>query len=121
MLAAADTFSKYNSLGFVYLFMHIRCLQKQFFYCFMLNICLFVCSCVQALYVVLPGLLDCNPFPVDSSDACWKGGLGFPEPVRRILQVRLCISTLLLISCGKKDCLVSSVMHSYSRHFFLIF
>uniref|UniRef100_A0A3B3CR21 Ras association and DIL domains n=1 Tax=Oryzias melastigma TaxID=30732 RepID=A0A3B3CR21_ORYME len=41
----------------------------------------------KALYVVLPGLLDCNPFPVDSSDACWKGGLGFPEPVRRILQV----------------------------------
>ncbi|XP_078800407.1 ras-associating and dilute domain-containing protein isoform X4 [Oryzias latipes] len=41
----------------------------------------------KALYVVLPGLLDCNPFPLDSSDPCWKGGVGFPEPVRRILQV----------------------------------
>uniref|UniRef100_A0A3Q3KAY0 Uncharacterized protein n=1 Tax=Monopterus albus TaxID=43700 RepID=A0A3Q3KAY0_MONAL len=41
----------------------------------------------KALYVVLPGLLDCNPFPVDSSEPCWKGGLGFPEPVRRVLQV----------------------------------
>ncbi|XP_061534649.1 ras-associating and dilute domain-containing protein isoform X3 [Phycodurus eques] len=41
----------------------------------------------KALYVVLPGLLDCNPFPVDSTEPCWKGGVGFPEPVRRILQV----------------------------------
>uniref|UniRef100_G3PWL4 Ras-associating and dilute domain-containing protein n=1 Tax=Gasterosteus aculeatus TaxID=69293 RepID=G3PWL4_GASAC len=41
----------------------------------------------KALYVVLPGLLDCNPFPVDSSEPCWKGGVGFPEPVRRVLQV----------------------------------
>lgn len=48
--------------------------------------CLCVCV-VQALYVVLPGLLDCNPFPVDSSEPCWKGGVGFPEPVRRVLQV----------------------------------
>ncbi|KAM7394534.1 hypothetical protein PAMP_021331 [Pampus punctatissimus] len=40
----------------------------------------------KALYVVLPGLLDCNPFPVDSSEPCWKGGVGFPEPVRRVLQ-----------------------------------
>ncbi|XP_041838215.1 ras-associating and dilute domain-containing protein isoform X1 [Melanotaenia boesemani] len=40
----------------------------------------------KALYVVLPGLLDCNPFPVDSSEPCWKG-VGFPEPVRRVLQV----------------------------------
>lgn len=37
--------------------------------------------------MVLPGLLDCNPFPVDSSEPCWKGGVGFPEPVRRVLQV----------------------------------
>ncbi|XP_051801586.1 ras-associating and dilute domain-containing protein isoform X3 [Acanthochromis polyacanthus] len=41
----------------------------------------------KALYVVLPGLLDCNPFPVNSSEPCWKGGVGFPEPVRRVLQV----------------------------------
>uniref|UniRef100_A0A1A7Y248 Ras-associating and dilute domain-containing protein n=4 Tax=Iconisemion striatum TaxID=60296 RepID=A0A1A7Y248_9TELE len=41
----------------------------------------------KALYVVLPGLLDCNPFPLDSSEPCWKGGVGFPEPVRRVLQV----------------------------------
>uniref|UniRef100_A0A3Q3EL89 Ras-associating and dilute domain-containing protein n=1 Tax=Labrus bergylta TaxID=56723 RepID=A0A3Q3EL89_9LABR len=41
----------------------------------------------KALYVVLPGLLDCNPFPADSSEPCWKGGVGFPEPVRRVLQV----------------------------------
>ncbi|MED6269895.1 hypothetical protein CHARACLAT_004232 [Characodon lateralis] len=41
----------------------------------------------KALYVVLPGLLDCNPFPVGSSEPCWKGGVGFPEPVRRVLQV----------------------------------
>ncbi|XP_051941162.1 ras-associating and dilute domain-containing protein [Hippocampus zosterae] len=41
----------------------------------------------KALYVVLPALLDCNPFPVDSSEPCWKGGFGFPEPVRRVLQV----------------------------------
>ncbi|KAM6940426.1 ras-associating and dilute domain-containing protein isoform 1-T1 [Xenentodon cancila] len=41
----------------------------------------------KALYVVLPGLLDCNPFPVDSSEPCWNGGVGFPEPVRRVLQV----------------------------------
>uniref|UniRef100_A0A8C6V2Q0 Ras-associating and dilute domain-containing protein n=1 Tax=Neogobius melanostomus TaxID=47308 RepID=A0A8C6V2Q0_9GOBI len=41
----------------------------------------------KALYVVLPGLLDCNPFPVDGSEPCWKGGVGFPEPVRRVLQV----------------------------------
>uniref|UniRef100_A0A3B4B9H0 Ras-associating and dilute domain-containing protein n=1 Tax=Periophthalmus magnuspinnatus TaxID=409849 RepID=A0A3B4B9H0_9GOBI len=41
----------------------------------------------HALYVVLPGLLDCNPFPVDGSEPCWKGGVGFPEPVRRVLQV----------------------------------
>ncbi|KAM4603670.1 ras-associating and dilute domain-containing protein [Polymixia lowei] len=41
----------------------------------------------KSLYVVLPGLLDCNPFPVDSSEPCWKGGIGFPEPVRRVLQV----------------------------------
>ncbi|XP_077462221.1 ras-associating and dilute domain-containing protein isoform X2 [Stigmatopora argus] len=41
----------------------------------------------KALYVVLPGLLDCNPFPMDSSEPCWKGGAGFPEPVRRVLQV----------------------------------
>ncbi|XP_042254358.1 ras-associating and dilute domain-containing protein [Thunnus maccoyii] len=41
----------------------------------------------KALYVVLPGLLDCNPFPGDSSEPCWKGGVGFPEPVRRVLQV----------------------------------
>ncbi|XP_023273121.1 ras-associating and dilute domain-containing protein [Seriola lalandi dorsalis] len=41
----------------------------------------------KALYVVLPGLLDCNPFPVDSSEPCWKGGVGFPEPIRRVLQV----------------------------------
>ncbi|XP_054633971.1 ras-associating and dilute domain-containing protein isoform X3 [Dunckerocampus dactyliophorus] len=41
----------------------------------------------KALYVVLPGLLDCNPFPMDSSEPCWKGGVGFPEPVRRVLQV----------------------------------
>lgn len=47
-------------------------------------------TCVQALYVVLPGLLDCNPFPVDSSEPCWKGGVGFPEPVRRVLQVCFC-------------------------------
>lgn len=48
-------------------------------------------TCVQALYVVLPGLLDCNPFPVDSSEPCWKGGVGFPEPVRRVLQVSMCV------------------------------
>ncbi|XP_061687052.1 ras-associating and dilute domain-containing protein [Syngnathoides biaculeatus] len=41
----------------------------------------------KALYVVLPGLLDCNPFPLDSTEPCWKGGAGFPEPVRRVLQV----------------------------------
>ncbi|XP_029950270.1 ras-associating and dilute domain-containing protein isoform X3 [Salarias fasciatus] len=41
----------------------------------------------KALYVVLPGLLDCNPFPVDTSEPCWKGGVGFPEPIRRVLQV----------------------------------
>ncbi|XP_076003871.1 ras-associating and dilute domain-containing protein [Genypterus blacodes] len=41
----------------------------------------------KALYVVLPGLLDCNPFPVDNSEPCWKGGVGFPEPIRRVLQV----------------------------------
>ncbi|XP_061626345.1 ras-associating and dilute domain-containing protein isoform X3 [Phyllopteryx taeniolatus] len=41
----------------------------------------------KALYVVLPGLLDCNPFPVDSTEPCWKGGVGFPEPVRRVLRV----------------------------------
>uniref|UniRef100_A0A3Q3W7E0 Rap associating with DIL domain n=1 Tax=Mola mola TaxID=94237 RepID=A0A3Q3W7E0_MOLML len=41
----------------------------------------------KSLYVVLPGLLDCNPFPVDSSEPCWKGGVGFPEPIRRVLQV----------------------------------
>ncbi|XP_042168641.1 ras-associating and dilute domain-containing protein-like, partial [Oncorhynchus tshawytscha] len=41
----------------------------------------------KSLYVVLPGLLDCNPFPVDSSEPCWRGGTGFPEPVRRVLQV----------------------------------
>ncbi|XP_029997576.1 ras-associating and dilute domain-containing protein isoform X2 [Sphaeramia orbicularis] len=41
----------------------------------------------KALYVVLPGLLDCNPFPVDGSEPCWKGGVGFPEPIRRVLQV----------------------------------
>ncbi|XP_029011476.1 ras-associating and dilute domain-containing protein isoform X2 [Betta splendens] len=41
----------------------------------------------KALYVVLPALLDCNPFPVDSSEPCWKGGVGFPEPVRKVLQV----------------------------------
>ncbi|KAK7929369.1 hypothetical protein WMY93_005764 [Mugilogobius chulae] len=41
----------------------------------------------KALYVVLPGLLDCNPFPVDGSEPCWKGGVGFPEPVRRVLQI----------------------------------
>ncbi|XP_029924292.1 ras-associating and dilute domain-containing protein [Myripristis murdjan] len=41
----------------------------------------------KSLYVVLPGLLDCNPFPVDNSEPCWKGGVGFPEPVRRVLQV----------------------------------
>ncbi|XP_034043610.1 ras-associating and dilute domain-containing protein isoform X1 [Thalassophryne amazonica] len=40
----------------------------------------------KALYVVLPGLLDCNPFPVDNSEPCWKG-VGFPEPIRRVLQV----------------------------------
>ncbi|KAM9769171.1 ras-associating and dilute domain-containing protein isoform 1-T2 [Menidia menidia] len=40
----------------------------------------------KALYVVLPGLLDCNPFPADNSEPCWKG-VGFPEPVRRVLQV----------------------------------
>ncbi|KAM4584469.1 ras-associating and dilute domain-containing protein isoform 2-T2 [Odontesthes bonariensis] len=40
----------------------------------------------KALYVVLPGLLDCNPFPADNSEPCWKG-IGFPEPVRRVLQV----------------------------------
>lgn len=53
------------------------------------NVFLFLCVCVQALYVVLPGLLDCNPFPVDSSEPCWKGGVGFPEPVRRVLQVEM--------------------------------
>uniref|UniRef100_A0A3P8UT23 Ras-associating and dilute domain-containing protein n=1 Tax=Cynoglossus semilaevis TaxID=244447 RepID=A0A3P8UT23_CYNSE len=42
---------------------------------------------LNALYVVLPGLFDCNPFPVDNSEPCWKGGVGFPEPVRRVLQV----------------------------------
>ncbi|XP_075891045.1 ras-associating and dilute domain-containing protein isoform X3 [Nelusetta ayraudi] len=41
----------------------------------------------KALYVVLPGLLDCNPFPLDNSEPCWKGGVGFPESVRRVLQV----------------------------------
>ncbi|XP_056136906.1 ras-associating and dilute domain-containing protein [Lampris incognitus] len=41
----------------------------------------------KSLYVVLPGLLDCNPFPVENSEPCWKGGIGFPEPVRRVLQV----------------------------------
>ncbi|CAL8285956.1 unnamed protein product [Arctogadus glacialis] len=41
----------------------------------------------KSLYVVLPGLLDCNPFPADNSEPCWKGGKGFPEPVRRVLQV----------------------------------
>lgn len=56
------------------------------------NVFLFSCVCVQALYVVLPGLLDCNPFPVDSSEPCWKGGVGFPEPVRRVLQVGMCIA-----------------------------
>ncbi|XP_017280816.1 ras-associating and dilute domain-containing protein isoform X3 [Kryptolebias marmoratus] len=49
----------------------------------------------KALYVVLPGLLDCNPFPVDSSEPCWKGGVGFPEPVRRVLQVFQCAQELL--------------------------
>lgn len=72
---------------------------KDMFFVYVLHLSFCVCSCVQALYVVLPGLLDCNPFPLDSSDPCWKGGVGFPEPVRRILQVSLCISTLLLISC----------------------
>lgn len=56
------------------------------FYFHVYNI-LLVCVFLQALYVVLPGLLDCNPFPVDSSEPCWKGGVGFPEPVRRVLQV----------------------------------
>lgn len=60
-----------------------------------LILCVYVCVCVQALYVVLPGLLDCNPFPVDSSEPCWKGGVGFPEPVRRVLQV----STSCLVNC----------------------
>ncbi|KAM6972361.1 ras-associating and dilute domain-containing protein [Aplochiton taeniatus] len=41
----------------------------------------------KSLYVVLPGLLDCNPFPVDSAEPCWRGGAGFPEAVRRVLQV----------------------------------
>ncbi|XP_061130297.1 ras-associating and dilute domain-containing protein [Syngnathus typhle] len=41
----------------------------------------------KALYVVLPPLLDCNPFPAGSSEPCWKGGVGFPEPVRKVLQV----------------------------------
>ncbi|XP_053708939.1 ras-associating and dilute domain-containing protein isoform X10 [Synchiropus splendidus] len=41
----------------------------------------------KALYVVLPGLLDCNPFPGDGGEPCWRGGAGLPEPVRRVLQV----------------------------------
>ncbi|XP_045567250.1 ras-associating and dilute domain-containing protein isoform X4 [Salmo salar] len=49
----------------------------------------------KSLYVVLPGLLDCNPFPVDSSEPCWRGGTGFPEPVRRVLQVFQCSQELL--------------------------
>ena len=51
-------------------------------------VCVWMCVRVQSLYVVLPGLLDCNPFPADNSEPCWKGGKGFPEPVRRVLQVR---------------------------------
>lgn len=58
--------------------------------------CVCVCVCrVQALYVVLPALLDCNPFPVDNSEPCWKGGVGFPEPVRRVLQVSLGVFVIL--------------------------
>ncbi|KAL1005391.1 hypothetical protein UPYG_G00058480 [Umbra pygmaea] len=49
----------------------------------------------KSLYVVLPGLLDCNPFPVDSSEPCWRGGTGFPEPIRRVLQVFQCSQDLL--------------------------
>ncbi|KAM9492856.1 ras-associating and dilute domain-containing protein isoform 2-T3 [Salvelinus alpinus] len=49
----------------------------------------------KSLYIVLPGLLDCNPFPVDSSEPCWRGGTGFPEPVRRVLQVFQCSQELL--------------------------
>uniref|UniRef100_A0A6Q2X5T7 Rap GTPase interactor n=1 Tax=Esox lucius TaxID=8010 RepID=A0A6Q2X5T7_ESOLU len=49
----------------------------------------------KSLYVVLPGLLDCNPFPVDSSEPCWRGGTGFPEPIRRVLQVFQCSQELL--------------------------
>ncbi|KAJ8001359.1 hypothetical protein DPEC_G00168710 [Dallia pectoralis] len=49
----------------------------------------------KSLYVVLPGLLDCNPFPVDSSEPCWRGGTGFPEPIRRVLQVFQCTQELL--------------------------
>ncbi|XP_030636528.1 ras-associating and dilute domain-containing protein [Chanos chanos] len=44
----------------------------------------------KSLYVVLPGLLECNPFGVDQADPCRRGqgGVsGVPEPVRRVLNV----------------------------------
>ncbi|KAJ8364011.1 hypothetical protein SKAU_G00128420 [Synaphobranchus kaupii] len=41
----------------------------------------------KSLYVVLPGLLDCNPFQGDNSDPCWRGAGPPPDPVRKVLQV----------------------------------
>ncbi|KAG7491977.1 hypothetical protein MATL_G00009440 [Megalops atlanticus] len=41
----------------------------------------------KSLYVVLPGLLDCNPFQGENSDPCWRGLGSPPEPVRKVLQV----------------------------------
>lgn len=72
----------------------------RFFHFVFISVTSHLCVCVlcmrvQALYVVLPGLLDCNPFPVDSSEPCWKGGVGFPEPVRRVLQVSMCVFAIL--------------------------
>ncbi|XP_061086455.1 ras-associating and dilute domain-containing protein [Conger conger] len=41
----------------------------------------------KSLYVVLPGLLDCNPFQGENNEPCWRGAGPLPEPVRKVLQV----------------------------------
>ncbi|XP_048870295.1 ras-associating and dilute domain-containing protein isoform X4 [Brienomyrus brachyistius] len=41
----------------------------------------------KSLYVVLPGMLDCNPFQGENADPCWKRSALPPEPVRKVLQV----------------------------------
>ncbi|XP_072568654.1 ras-associating and dilute domain-containing protein isoform X2 [Paramormyrops kingsleyae] len=41
----------------------------------------------KSLYVVLPGILDCNPFQGENADPCWKRSVLPPEPVRKVLQV----------------------------------